>query len=87
MHYLLKPLVRAMRTLNDRELKLSIIIGIVLFVAGTLELLNCSSHNLISQTASDRVDAHRTGIDGLEPNIAGCSALSSPAAHPKDFGA
>jgi Kef-type K+ transport system membrane component KefB len=39
MHYLLKPLVRTMRHMNDRELKLSIILGIVLFIAGLLDLL------------------------------------------------
>jgi hypothetical protein len=38
MHYFLKPLVRAMRHMNDRDLLASIIIGIVLFVAGLLDL-------------------------------------------------
>jgi hypothetical protein len=42
-HYFLKPLVRAMRHMNDRELKLSIIIGIVLFLAGLLDLLYSSA--------------------------------------------
>src|SRR5918992_4551489 len=37
--------------------------------------LICNSHNLISQTASERVVFN--GIDGWEPTIAGCSALSS----------
>jgi uncharacterized membrane protein HdeD (DUF308 family) len=36
MHYLLKPLLRAMRRMNDRELKLSIILGLVLALAGLL---------------------------------------------------
>jgi hypothetical protein len=35
----------------------------------------CNSHNLTSQTASERVVFN--GIDGWEPTIAGCSALSS----------
>jgi Kef-type K+ transport system membrane component KefB len=39
MHYLLKPLWRALRHMNDRELKLSIIIGFLLFIAGLLDLL------------------------------------------------
>jgi hypothetical protein len=39
MHYPLKPLVRAMRHMNDRELKLSIILGFLLFFAGMVELL------------------------------------------------
>jgi Kef-type K+ transport system membrane component KefB len=34
----LKPLIRALRKMNDRELKLSIIIGLLLFVAGLLDL-------------------------------------------------
>jgi hypothetical protein len=39
MHYFLKPLLRAMRHMNDRELKLSIILGFLLFLAGPLDLL------------------------------------------------
>jgi Kef-type K+ transport system membrane component KefB len=39
MHYLLKPLLRAMRHMNDRELKLSIILGFLLVVTGLAELL------------------------------------------------
>jgi hypothetical protein len=39
MHYFLKPLIRAMRRLNDRELKLSIILGFLLALAGLLDLL------------------------------------------------
>jgi Kef-type K+ transport system membrane component KefB len=39
MHYFLKPLIRAMRKMNDRELKLSIILGFLLFFAGLFELL------------------------------------------------
>jgi hypothetical protein len=39
MHHFLKPLVRALRTMNDRELKLSIILGFLLFLAGLVELL------------------------------------------------
>jgi hypothetical protein len=38
MHYLLKPLVRAMRRMNDRELKLSIILGFLLVLTGLLVL-------------------------------------------------
>jgi hypothetical protein len=43
MHYFLKPLPRAMRHMNDRELKLSIIIGLLLFFAGILDLLTRSA--------------------------------------------
>jgi Kef-type K+ transport system membrane component KefB len=39
MHYFVKPLIRAMRHMNDRELKLSIILGFLLFFAGLAELL------------------------------------------------
>jgi Kef-type K+ transport system membrane component KefB len=39
MHYFLKPLFRALRHLNDRELTLSIILGLLLFLAGLAELL------------------------------------------------
>jgi Kef-type K+ transport system membrane component KefB len=39
MHYLLKPLVRVMRRMNDRELALSIILGFLLALAGLLDLL------------------------------------------------
>jgi Kef-type K+ transport system membrane component KefB len=38
MHYLLKPLIRALRHMNDRELKLAIIIGFLLALAGLLDL-------------------------------------------------
>jgi hypothetical protein len=34
-----KPLWRALRTLNDRELLFSIILGFLLFLAGILDLL------------------------------------------------
>jgi hypothetical protein len=37
MPYLLKPLVRAMRTMKERELKLSFILGLLLFLAGLLD--------------------------------------------------
>jgi Kef-type K+ transport system membrane component KefB len=40
MHYFLKPLLRAMRKMNDRELLLSIIIGFLLFIAGVVDMLN-----------------------------------------------
>jgi Kef-type K+ transport system membrane component KefB len=40
MHYLLKPLLRAMHKMNDRELVLSIILGFLLAVAGLLDLLH-----------------------------------------------
>jgi Kef-type K+ transport system membrane component KefB len=40
MHYFAKPLIRALRHMNDRELLLSIILGILLFLAGVLELLD-----------------------------------------------
>jgi hypothetical protein len=52
MHYLLKPLVRALRTMNDRALVASIILGLLIFVAGVLDLLGimCSSHYLTCQT-------------------------------------
>ena len=39
MHYLLKPLLRAMRRLNDSELKLAIIGGFLFALAGLLDLL------------------------------------------------
>ena len=39
MHYLLKPLLRAMHKMNDRELTLSIILGFLLAIAGLVELL------------------------------------------------
>jgi Kef-type K+ transport system membrane component KefB len=39
MHYLLKPLLLAMRRMNDRELTLSIILGFLLVIAGLVELL------------------------------------------------
>ena len=43
MHYFLKPIVRAMRHMNDRELLLSIILGLLLFLAGLLDLLRRSA--------------------------------------------
>jgi hypothetical protein len=39
MHYFLKPLIQAMRHMNDRELLLSTILGFLLFLAGLAELL------------------------------------------------
>jgi hypothetical protein len=39
MPSLLKPLLRALRHMNDRELTLSIILGFLLFIAGILDLL------------------------------------------------
>ena len=39
MHYFLKPLIRAMRRLNDSELKLAIIGGFLFSLAGCLDLL------------------------------------------------
>ena len=39
MYYLLKPLLRALRRMNDRELTLSIILGFLLVIAGIIELL------------------------------------------------
>jgi Kef-type K+ transport system membrane component KefB len=39
MHYLLKPLLQAIRHMNDRELTLSIILGFLLAIAGLVELL------------------------------------------------
>jgi hypothetical protein len=38
MYYLLKPFSRALRTLNESELKLAFILGFLLFVAGLLDL-------------------------------------------------
>ncbi len=38
MHYLLRSLVQALRHMNDRDLVASIIIGILLFIAGILDL-------------------------------------------------
>jgi hypothetical protein len=43
MHYFLKPLIRALRRMNDRELKLSIIIGFLLFIVGVLDMLHISN--------------------------------------------
>ena len=42
-HYFLKPFIRALHHLNDRELKLSIILGLLLFLAGLLDLLRRSA--------------------------------------------
>ena len=42
MHYLLKPLIRALRTMNDRDLVASII-RIMLFIAGLLDVLSSSA--------------------------------------------
>jgi Kef-type K+ transport system membrane component KefB len=39
MHYLIKPLFRAMRKMNDSELKLAIIGGLLFALAGLLDLL------------------------------------------------
>jgi Kef-type K+ transport system membrane component KefB len=38
MHYLLKPFIRALRHMNDSELKLTIILSFLLFAAGVLDL-------------------------------------------------
>jgi hypothetical protein len=38
MHYLLKPFWRALRRLNESELKLAFILGFLLFLAGLLDL-------------------------------------------------
>jgi Kef-type K+ transport system membrane component KefB len=43
MHYFLKPLVRAMRKLDDSELKLAIIGGVLFSLAGLLDLLRLST--------------------------------------------
>jgi hypothetical protein len=43
MHYFLKPLVRAMRHMNDRDLVASIILGILLSLAGLLDVLYSSA--------------------------------------------
>jgi hypothetical protein len=40
MHYFFKPLLRAMRKMNDRQLLLSIIVGFLLFIAGVVDMLN-----------------------------------------------
>ena len=37
---LVKPLIRALRHMNDRELKLSIILGFLLFLAGLQDLVH-----------------------------------------------
>jgi hypothetical protein len=39
MRYFLHPMLQAMCNMNDRELKLSIILGLLLFLAGLLDLL------------------------------------------------
>jgi hypothetical protein len=39
MHYFLKPLVRAMRKMDDSELTLAIIGGVLFALAGLLDLL------------------------------------------------
>jgi Kef-type K+ transport system membrane component KefB len=38
MHYFLKPLLRVLRRMNDSELKLTIILGLLLVLAGLLDL-------------------------------------------------
>jgi hypothetical protein len=43
MHYFLKPLVRAMHNMNDRDLVASIILGILLALAGLLDMLRSSA--------------------------------------------
>ncbi len=40
MHYLLKPLLRAMANMNDGELLASIVFGILLLIAVVLEIVN-----------------------------------------------
>jgi hypothetical protein len=42
MHYFLKPLARALRRMNDQELRLSIILGFRLALFGLLDLLHSS---------------------------------------------
>jgi hypothetical protein len=42
MHYFVKPLIRALRHMNNRELKLSIILGFLLALFGLLDLLHTS---------------------------------------------
>ena len=44
MHYFLKPLLRALHHMNDRELKLSIIGGMLFFLAGLFDLLRLGPH-------------------------------------------
>jgi Kef-type K+ transport system membrane component KefB len=39
MHYLLKPLIRTLHKMNDSELKLAIIGGMLFSLAGLLDLL------------------------------------------------
>jgi hypothetical protein len=39
MHYFLKPMIRALRKMNDSELKLAIIGGVLFSLAGLLDLL------------------------------------------------
>jgi Kef-type K+ transport system membrane component KefB len=39
MHYFLKPLLRAMRKMDDSELKLAIIGGMLFSIGGLLDLL------------------------------------------------
>jgi hypothetical protein len=39
MHYFVKPLILALRHMNDRELQLSVILGFLLFLAGFLDLI------------------------------------------------
>jgi Kef-type K+ transport system membrane component KefB len=38
MHYLLKPLLRAMRKMDDRELIACIVLGLLMFIAGVLDM-------------------------------------------------
>jgi Kef-type K+ transport system membrane component KefB len=40
MQYFLKPLFRAMANMNDEELLASIVLGILLFLAVVLEIVN-----------------------------------------------
>jgi hypothetical protein len=37
MHYLLKPMIRAMRRLHDSELRLALIGGLLIAIAGLLD--------------------------------------------------
>jgi hypothetical protein len=43
MHYLLKPMIRALRKMDDSELKLAIIGGALFSLAGLLDLLAWSA--------------------------------------------
>jgi hypothetical protein len=60
MHYFLKPLVRAMHHMNDRDLVASIILGFLLFTAGPLN--QCQNSNPVQARPSTGLGRTHFGI-------------------------